>query len=182
MFWDFIPSDQNRPVDLVASIQRHRRWGQPDFTFLERSLTGIDTILVHHAASSPQATPADVARWHVEENGWPGPGYHLIIDYAGTAYKVNLDKWACYHAYRDNWTAIGICLTGDFRDGRLPSAAQLVTLTREIRRYQGYAGIRYLGGHRHGRDTRNRGTSCPGDEMLPILDFIRRQVNLQPVP
>ena len=96
-------------------------------------------IVLHHSASprgiwqginwSP-VTGATIRNWHVNERGWSDIGYHFLVLPDG---KVEigrpLDKIGAHtKASRRNFTAIGICLVGNFQYDSVPPPQLLGTV------------------------------------------------------
>ncbi len=136
-------------------------------------------IIIHHSGtetgSSQMFNEAHIRR------GWGGIGYHFVID-NGTAGKDDgqietsprwiqqLDGAHC-KASSMNEKGIGICLVGNFSNGR-PSRAQmdsLVYLVNTLREYYGIPKSRILG---HG-DVPGANTECPGTRF-PWHKFMAR--------
>ncbi|MBD1374015.1 N-acetylmuramoyl-L-alanine amidase, partial [Hazenella sp. IB182357] len=96
-------------------------------------------IAIHHSLARQSAGGCNAeayARYHTRNNGWPGIGYHFVIEADGTI------KWChdlgvkSYHVGNSNRFALGICLSGDFRYEK-PTAAQkesLVNLVQYLKR------------------------------------------------
>ncbi len=91
--------------------------------YSRRELLDIDQIIIHHSATT-SGTPASFAKWHVHERGWPGIGYHYVIQKDGTIYQTNDLDVVSYHTSGQNTRSIGICLTGNY-DKQTPPAIQL---------------------------------------------------------
>ncbi len=79
-----------------------------------RSLNQIKSIAIHHSLTK-SGNAESFARYHVNTNGWPGIGYHFVIEKNGTIKWCNSLTVKSYHVGNSNLEAIGICLTGDFR-------------------------------------------------------------------
>lgn len=128
-----------------------------------RSLSQIDTIIVHHTAGPATQTPADIARYHTQpgnhicDAGCPGIGYHYMIDRSGNAYQVNELKTISYHVTNANTRSVGVCLIGNY-DNLSPTTAQLKTVESVIKEINRKVGKKLsIAGH---RDFANK--SCPG--------------------
>ncbi len=87
----------------------------------------VDEIIVHCSDTPPgwmadasvEAQRDEITRWHVEERGWKGNGYHYIIGRSGEgAIGRDLDQdgnpWEeiAAHVAGRNARSIGICLIG----------------------------------------------------------------------
>ncbi|WMX16565.1 peptidoglycan recognition family protein [Aureispira sp. CCB-E] len=124
-----------------------------------RSLDSINQIFVHHSASIGQ-TAEDYARYHVQSRGWPGIGYHFVIEVNGDIIQGNPLTNVSYNVAGHNTRGIGICLSGDFTRQE-PSAAQLKSLGRLIAhlRRQLPQSLAVNGHKEFGQ------TSCPGHHL-----------------
>ncbi|MFC0188244.1 peptidoglycan-binding protein [Fictibacillus aquaticus] len=97
------------------------------------------TRVWHHSLTNSDlagSTAEAFARFHVTGNGWPGIGYHFVVE------PKNLIKgpdgrmrarivWAhdpgvkSYHVGNSNKQAVGICVAGDYRSEKLAEATLL---------------------------------------------------------
>lgn len=130
----------------------------------KRNLSQIERIVVHHAAVTGQ-TVEDYARYHVSTNGWPGIGYHFVIEKDGYITQGNPLENISYHVKRNyNTPSIGICLSGNFEIEH-PTTEQMNALTWLIAhlREELPQDIEVYG---H-KDFRN--TSCPGVNLYGLL-------------
>ena len=98
-----------RVVDIVDDLPKH-----PVKRYTTRGLDSISTHVVHHSATSPDVTPWQIARYHVESLGWPGIGYHFVIASNGTIYQTNRLTTVSYHVGSCNGYTVGTCLVGNF--------------------------------------------------------------------
>lgn len=159
-------------IDIVRYLPVHgtKKYGtRPLSTLKERGY-----IVIHHEAcgcDNPRSTPWDLARYHVQSNGWPGIGYHSVVTPDGLRWKVNNDSTLSYHVKDYNTQSIGICGVGDFtRNG--PTREQLLGMVLEVIRYQQAYGIpieRVVG---HGD---LQATACPGHllDMQGLRDAVQ---------
>lgn len=106
-------------VNVVDELKKHDTKKYP-----YRHLSSITHIAIHHSLTEPNSdSRKDVeafARYHVEENDWPGIAYAYVIGYEGTVFKTNIAVHVTYHVGNHNRKALGICLVGDFRDSEVP--------------------------------------------------------------
>lgn len=112
-------------VDVVNKLSKH-----DTKTYSKRPLGVITTAVIHHSLTRNIKDDGDIyafARYHVNNNGWPGIGYHYVIDTDGTIYKTNYLTTKAYHVGNHNFYCIGLCLVGDFRTDT-PTNAQLKSL------------------------------------------------------
>jgi N-acetyl-anhydromuramyl-L-alanine amidase AmpD len=115
--------------DLTAKLPR----GQQRYE--KRKLEQIDRIVIHHSATS-DGSPEAYARYHVETRGWPGIGYHFVIQKDGGIYQTNRLDTISYHVSGQNTNSIGICLTGNYDKQQPPqvqlqACAQLIATLRQ---------------------------------------------------
>ena len=103
--------------DLTAKLPKGR--GK---SYAKRELDQIDRIVIHHSATD-DGSPEAYARYHVESRGWPGIGYHFVIQKDGGIYQTNRLDTISYHVSGQNTNSIGICLTGNY-DKQQPPAVQ----------------------------------------------------------
>lgn len=116
--------------NLVKKLSTHL-WRR----YKKRTLDKIDMVVVHHSATATGTAEA-YARYHVSNNGWPGIGYHFVIDKDGTIHQTNELETISYHVSGQNTNSIGICLTGDYDrqkppEEQLNKCAQLIAMLRQ---------------------------------------------------
>jgi len=95
-------------VDLRETLKKH-----PTKKYARRGLGEIDTIVIHHTATT-SASPEAIANYHVGTLKWPGAGYHLYIRKSGAAYLMNDLEAASYQCYKHNQHTMGLGFEGDF--------------------------------------------------------------------
>lgn len=145
-------------VDVVKQLPKH-----PSKSYSKRSLDKINGIVVHHSASSGQSA-VDYARYHVSSRGWPGIGYHFVLYPDGRIEQTNYLDTVSYHTAGTNSSKIGICLSGNFQEGK-PTTEQLASLKKLISHLRQLLP-QYLSVSGH----KNHGsTSCPGQYLYPHL-------------
>ena len=140
---------------------------------VERAAT--DRIVIHHAGLSvdKDSTAEEIHQFHREVRGWAGIGYHYIIRKSGDIEQGRWPSLVGAHSQDNNENSVGICLAGNF-DLAKPSRAQMDAV-KELAAWlcQEYGldpmkkGV--IVGHRDLNDT-----SCPGKNLYPRLDEIRR--------
>lgn len=133
----------------------------------------INEIIVHAASTRPswmegksvEAKRDEIARWHVEENGWAAIGYHYVIDRDGQVARGRALETAGAHTYGHNANSIGICLIGghgsaandpfsaNFTDAQ-DQALRVLINELQIR----IPGIRKISGH----NDYTKAKACPG--------------------
>lgn len=118
-------------IDLRGELKSH-----PSKKYNKRQLKDIKKIAVHHSLTKDIPGNRDVfafANYHVNELGWPAIGYHYVIDNNGTIYKCNNTSTITHHVGKHNWSALGVCLVGDFRDDN-PTPEQYKSLCSLLER------------------------------------------------
>lgn len=143
-----------RIIDKTSKLMR-----SSSQKYTTRSLNQINQIFVHHSASIGQKAE-DYARYHVQSKGWPGIGYHFVIEVNGDIILCNPITTISYNVSGHNTRGIGICLSGDFTQQE-PTSAQLKSLDNLIKHLRKELP-QYLAvdGHKaYGQ------TSCPGHHL-----------------
>ncbi|MCU0503494.1 MAG: N-acetylmuramoyl-L-alanine amidase, partial [Anaerolineae bacterium] len=128
-----------------------------------RSLDKITHITIHHSAAPANIPVETIAAYHVNNNDWPGIGYHFCVGPDGTIYQVNRLETISYHAGVVNDYTIGICLEGDFRNGLIPTPKQIESaghlsawLSQKLK-----IPVTNIMGH---KEYPKNPTECPGDD------------------
>ncbi len=106
-------------IDLVYDLPRHA-----ERRYETRTLSQIQQIVIHHTGADPSIGIEAIAGKHVHELGWPGIGYHFVIDAEGRIYQTNDLTTISFHARQANPTTVGIAFGGNF-DEAVPTDAQL---------------------------------------------------------
>jgi hypothetical protein len=156
------PNGQREPsaiVDIRATLPTH-----PVRTYETRPLAQIRYLVLHHTGAAADLSPEEIAREHVEANGWPGIGYHYLIDRRGTIYRTQDLTTISYHARQFNPVAVGIALSGDFTSA-VPDGDQLDATARLLADLRQELGLpsSSVRGHRE-----IVATPCPGDAFLTL--------------
>lgn len=125
----------------------------------------INSIFVHHSASSQKKTTvAMIDEWH-KERGWSGIGYHFVITFDGSIHRGRDVSKAGAHCRGHNKYSIGICVTGNFQNdlvGTHQQASLLLLLDGLMTQY----GLQKTDVYGH-REKGN--TLCPGDDLFTFL-------------
>ncbi|WP_227522072.1 peptidoglycan recognition protein family protein [Bacillus solitudinis] len=102
-------------------------------TYRRRSRNSIKNIAIHHSATTSGSAEA-FARYHVNELGWPGIGYHYVVDKEGKVSLCHDLEVVSYHVGNSNGFAVGICMVGNFQTESLGDAQRNATilLTRRL--------------------------------------------------
>ncbi|GAE24708.1 hypothetical protein JCM9140_656 [Halalkalibacter wakoensis JCM 9140] len=114
-------------IDKRNSLASHR-----SRSYRRRSRSAIRNIAIHHSATTSGSAEA-FARYHVNELGWPGIGYHYVVSRDGSISRCHDLEVVSYHVGNSNAHAVGICMVGDFRTQSLPDAQRQATL--DLTRY-----------------------------------------------
>ena len=132
-----------------------------------RSMSKVDTIVIHHSATRGQSV-FNIAEFHEQQKGWPGIGYHFVVEPNATIIWCNSIESKTNHAKDHNTHTVGVCLIGNYDIDPVPKAVKrsctaLVVYLRE--RY----GIEHVVFHRD-----IRVTDCPGRFAVIELDSLKR--------
>lgn len=143
----------------------------------------IDMLVVHHDGSIIPRAYNTLDRIKVEANyhvkqGWKHLSYHYVIDNVGDIYQCVPETEIGYHAgnLSVNKKSIAVCLHGNF-EKQSPTPAQVKALTefcawiftkrpdlpKLVR-----SGLR---GH---REVRLKPTACPGANLFPIVQKLKK--------
>lgn len=123
---------------------------------IERNLSAVNEIIVHHSATS-EGTVESFHRFHVYNNGWYGIGYHYVIYKDGSVHAGRPLTVVGAHTSGHNQNSIGVCLVGNF-ESEQPTAAQYKALAELISYLEAQLG-RSLNVTRHSDYNQ---TACPG--------------------
>jgi hypothetical protein len=105
-------------IDVVYDLPRHA-----ERRYETRPLAQIRQLVIHHTAVDPSVDVDAIARKHVDL-GWPGIGYHFVIETDGRIFQTNDLTTVSFHARQANATTLGIAFSGNF-DVDVPTGAQL---------------------------------------------------------
>lgn len=146
--------------DLRGKLPVH-----PTLRYDRRPLTQIKRLVIHHSATSGNATAEQFARYHVSAHGeppeeWPGIAYHFVITTDGRIQYTADHALVTYGVAGQNADTVHICLVGDFTD-QTPGDVQLAATRSLIDNYRLAMGQAYpVYGHREIAKTK---TTCPGN-------------------
>lgn len=140
-----------------------------------RVLGDIRYIVVHHTGAAPWVGPDAIARTHREQLGWPGIGYHFVIDADGGVHQTQDLTVVSHHARQFNAVAVGVALCGNFDDAP-PPAGQLDRAAALIAHLVDRLGLPLEAVRGHGELV---ATNCPGVTYqatwrLPLREAIAR--------
>jgi N-acetylmuramoyl-L-alanine amidase len=107
--------------------------------YINDGINAKTDIAIHHSLTKQSANGSSAegyARYHVNTLGWPGIGYHFVIETDGTIKWCHDVGLRSYHVGNSNRFAVGICVTGDFRTEELTDAQEesLVALVGALKR------------------------------------------------
>lgn len=145
--------------DVVDELPKH-----PTARYATRSLDVITHLCIHHSATNGSIPLENVARYHVEDRGWAGIGYHFYVKPDGEIYQTNRMETVSYHVSNNNDHSIGVCVSGDFTyappaDTQVDATARLVAwLMQELS-----VPEEHVLGH---KEFPANDTSCPGETWL----------------
>jgi N-acetyl-anhydromuramyl-L-alanine amidase AmpD len=156
------------PINYQANVLPRSIWK----SYSKRSLSEIDQVVIHHSLTT-SGSAVEYAKYHVDNNGWPGIGYHYVISKDGEIVQSQPLKVISFHVSGQNTRSIGICLTGNY-DTQQPTEAQLDACVKLIRWLQDKELKRKLeiAGH-----NQYSSKSCPGrninvNEIAARVNFI----------
>jgi hypothetical protein len=108
------------PIQNITNQLKHH----PSLQFPTRSLSQIQRIIIHHTAIPPTVGAERIAVHRVDNQGWPGIGYHYFITGQGQIQQTNELTTLSKHAGQYDPVAIGICFAGDFTNA-IPTPTQI---------------------------------------------------------
>lgn len=158
-------------VDLVGKLPVHKT-----LKYLDRPLSAIKFLVLHHAAGPEDQTPEQIARFHVDSRHWPGIAYSFCISTDGTVYKCWPQTTKTYCVANGNTNSLCVVLIGNRSVIPCPPAqwTAAVELFQTLR--EAYPG-RQIFGHREVPTDPKQSTACPGS--LTDMTAFRQAVDLQ---
>ena len=160
-YWKGLVS--RKPLDVTDKIAKACEWKK-------RSLESITDITVHHTLGPPTQSPQDIALFHINQRGWCGNAYHIMVYPDGSKYQVNDLTDISWHNGYNNAAAVGIVMVGNFDQGP-PTQKQIDTTITEINRLKReLPNAKYVVGHNEVTPT-----GCPGEFV--DMNMIRRKTN-----
>lgn len=141
-----------------------------------------DRMTIHHTQAAQPATLEDaiqemkfIQRFHQKGRGWIDIGYHFLIDGSGRIFQGRPEGAVGAHVKNKNTGNVGISLMGSFQkpQNQQPTAKQMASLIALARWVSAAYSVnaQTIKGHRDQRDT-----DCPGANLYPRMDEIRRAV------
>ena len=147
-------------------------------------------LTLHHAAGwaaksldEGKAAVKSIQEFHQDGRGWSDIGYHFLVDMAGNIYQGRPETVLGAHVGGANTGNIGVCALGCYHppETSLPCYDEMTYATEKslIHLYSWIAdtyGVdpNVLKGHRDYFGT----TSCPGDNVWPMLPQMRADIVL----
>lgn len=88
----------------------------------------INEIIIHCTDTEfcDPVTLDDLRRWHVDERGFSGIGYHYFIDHRGVLHRCRPLELAGAHCKGYNRHSIGICYAGGRLDGNYRDTRSII--------------------------------------------------------
>lgn len=154
---------QNSPAMVILDY-RNRITRHPTKRYGVRPLNRITQLIIHHSATM-QGSAEAYARYHVNDLGWPGIGYHFVIEKDGSIKQTNSLDTISYQVSGQNTASIGICCTGHY-DHQVPPQEQLNSLVWLLKRLKGEFPGAQINGH---RDFSSK--TCPGN-LFPFNQVV----------
>lgn len=154
---DRIP--QTREVDVIAALPRH-----PSRAYATRHMADIRYIVIHHTGADKDVSIRAIAQEHVEANGWPGIGYHYVVEPDGTVNRTQDLTTVSHHSRQFNPVAVGVAILGELTE-TLPTNAQIggtADLLADLLAGLGLP-ISAIRGHREMVPT-----PCPGETFMSV--------------
>lgn len=146
-----------------------------------RSLDKVTHIAVHHSLTK-QGSAESYARYHVQNNNWPGIGYHFVIEKDGTIKWCHDPEVKSYHVGKSNGFSVGVCLTGDFRSQE-PTSQQNASLYKLLKALMLELNIDAKNVWGHSEFDGYSWKECPVIDMNALRQQLtKRQLNGKPKP
>ncbi|MGC8879660.1 MAG: N-acetylmuramoyl-L-alanine amidase [Anaerolineae bacterium] len=149
------PPPRKPPIEeIMETLAQH-----PTRRYARRTREAIKSLVIHHSVVPPSVDARQIARYHVEQQGWPGIGYHFFITPEGHIQQTQPLEVISYHAGTvGNQEGVGICLSGNFTD-QPPTEPQLNATAQLLAWLLSALNLPLEAVHGH-CDYRN--TQCPG--------------------
>jgi len=160
-----LPYELPNIIDITEQLTRHK-----NRTYDVRRPQDITAIVIHHTVTT--APIENIAKSHVNNDGWPGIGYHLIIS-NDRVYQVNDLNAASYHAKGWNDKSIGISIHADLTKRSLTEFERMLLYGTILTVKSLYPTINRIVGHNEASKELNLpGTLCPATDMNRIRQDI----------
>jgi hypothetical protein len=133
------PTTTSKPAPPIQNITNQLKRA-PGKQFPTRALSQIQRVIIHHTAIPPTVGAERIATHRVDNQGWPGIGYHYFITGEGVIQQTNELTTQSTHAGQYDSVAIGVCFAGDFTS-TIPSPAQIAAGAQLIAWLMGQFGL-----------------------------------------
>lgn len=110
-------------IDITATLQRHRTR-----TYPQRNMSVVSQLICH-SSGTLNGSPESFARYHVNNLGWAGIGYHVVFDMKKIWLTQHFNR-TTNHCSGQNTRSIGICMIGDF--DRQPATPEVYKRYAEV--------------------------------------------------
>lgn len=156
----------------------------PALAMAVRSLSEINSLVIHHTAGPVDQMPLDIDAEHRAE-GWAMIGYNFVIPADGKIYAGRPWGFVPSAAYGWNTPSVNVVLCGNFQTGDpgytgAPTAAQVQSLKDlAVYLHQQFPGIVRTIGHGdvatlfYPNDTADYSTACPGTELEALIPAVK---------
>lgn len=160
-----LPFDLPPITDVTEILPRHK-----DKHYDTRRPQDIIAVIVHHTVTT--APIVNMAKSHVNNDGWAGIGYHLMIE-RDRLVQVNDLNSHSNHAKGWNDKAIGISIVGDLTQRPMTDIERMLLYGAILTVKKLYPTItRVLGHNEASKELDLPGTACPGTDMNRIRQDI----------
>ncbi|MDD2486820.1 MAG: N-acetylmuramoyl-L-alanine amidase [Candidatus Gracilibacteria bacterium] len=192
--------EQNSPVDMIRQESGH------ELVWPIEKTKRVEKIIIHHTAGEYKDEQDDssivrgIYYYHAITRGWGDIGYNYLIGRDGKIYegRAGGDYVVAAHALWNNKSTVGVSVIGNFQVNQLPYS-QRTGIDSSIEYLEKKYGIdinKTSMGHKECSESdttcllkdftvfnlsghRDVGyTSCPGDNLYPILDSMRANEKL----
>jgi N-acetylmuramoyl-L-alanine amidase len=146
--------------DIIAQLPAHATQRYP-----QRDRNEISVVILHHSAVPPSVGADRIARYQVDEQKWPGIGFHFFVLADGRLQQTQpLEVVSNQAGDVGNRTGVGVCLAGNFTD-QPPPEAQLSATANLVAWLLDELDLALEAIHGHS-DYVN--TQCPGNTWSPV--------------
>lgn len=137
-------------------------------TYRKRTLEDSITIFIHHTAVDADVAIENIAKYHVNHNGWPEIGYHSAVKPNGDILLLNDFEEISYHTRGQNTKGISIVLLGNYNEDKI-GKDQLKSIKLITDALCKILKVKAIKGH---QDAPNARTSCPGSNAQRVLEEV----------
>lgn len=137
----------------------------PTRKYNRRYISRIESIVLHH--SGGVGSPESFANYHISK-GWPGIGYHYVINKEGTIYQTNRIDTISYNVGPENPRVVSICVIGNY-DNKLLSFTQKESILDLVNLLRVLLGNKPVKGHKE-----FKATDCPGKDIMEFIKTLNK--------